>query len=171
MTMVDTLITIRILKMLTTPIPDTAAYRLGIVDRDGKKIRDPKTEKEQESYDMLNRLIFRLKRIINMVPANRQFLSYAAAYALVRESMLNQEEPDDLEFQLIESVITEKYKYTGTEVMGLDFKSIFEDGEGGAPAAPAATAPTNTTKNIAGTITGVGRKSKLRYFRRSKQAS
>ena len=167
MTIIDDLITIRILKMLTTPIPDTAAFRLGIVDRDGKKIRDPKTEKERESYDMLNRLVFRLKRIINMVPANRQFLSYAAAYALVRESYMNNEEPADIEDRLVESVITGQYKYTGGGLTDLDFKALFEDGEGGV-AAVAAEAPTNSTKNIAGTITGVGRKSKIRYFRRSK---
>ena len=176
MSVVDSLIAIRILKQLTTPFEEMPAYKLGIIDRHGKKLRSPKNEKEHEAYDVLDRLVIRLKAIIEKVPVdNKQFLSYAAAYALIRECIDNNEEPSDIEHRLTEAIIND-YRYDITIDNRLDFRALFEDGIGGVtPAAPAVSATSdagavNTTQNIKDTITGVGKKSKLRYFRRSKVA-
>ena len=177
MTILDTLITIRILKMLTTPFDKTDAYKFGIIDRQGKKIRNPKGQEEENSYDMLHRLVFRLKRIINLVPVeNKNFLSYAAAYALIRECYTNQEEPEDLDIRYAEKLLEcagDKYNIDILE--GLDFKELFEDGMVAGAAVPTSNTGTisnpiaNTTQNIKDTITGVGKKARLRYFRRSKR--
>lgn len=174
MSIADDLITIRILKRLTTPFEKMEAFKLGIIDAKGKKIRDPKTPQEKESYDLLWRLVIRLKIVLNLIPiGNKSFLSYAAAYALIRECVNESKEPNDLEIMFTEAVLNETYKYQDINLFDLDFKSLSEEGIGGvAPAAPgiapAADVPTNSTKNIAGTITGVNKKSKMRYFRRSK---
>jgi hypothetical protein len=77
--------------MLTTPFDQTDAYRLGIVDAQGKEIKPIaklETNEEKEAYTYLHRLVFRLKRIINKVPMeNKNFLSFAAAVALVKEDV------------------------------------------------------------------------------------
>jgi hypothetical protein len=87
----DTLITYRILRMLTTPFDQTDAHRLGIIDARGNVLKSEaqlNTAEEQEAYTLLNRMVFRLKKILEKVPvANKQFLSFAAAVALVRENV------------------------------------------------------------------------------------
>tara|TARA_E500000318_G_C3556200_1_gene211256 strand:+ start:1253 stop:1831 length:579 start_codon:yes stop_codon:yes gene_type:complete len=98
---VDSIITYRILRMLTTPFRDTKAYELGIIDDKGKelkKMRDLRSVSERDAYTILNRLVFRLKRIIEKVPfENKKFLSYAAALSLIRENIELTHEPIELE--------------------------------------------------------------------------
>lgn len=94
---VDSLITYRILRMLTQPFVETDAYRLGIIDAQGnviKRVRDLNTQDELDAYSLLHRMVFKLKRIIEKVPfENKRFLSFAAALALVKE---NVEYDDDI---------------------------------------------------------------------------
>jgi hypothetical protein len=88
---VDAIITYRILRMLTTSFTETDAYRLGIIDAHGTVIRkeeDLGTEEERESFTLLHRMVFRLKRILNKVPfVNSKFLAFATALALIRENV------------------------------------------------------------------------------------
>ena len=92
---VDAVITYRILRKLTTPFDQTDAYNLGIIDAQGrvlKKWNDLNTVEERDAYTLLDRMIFRLKRIINKVPVeNRRISSYAAALSLVREHQADDE--------------------------------------------------------------------------------
>ena len=66
---VDLLITYRIIKLLTTPFEKQEAYRLGIIDKNGKYWEKKKltTAKEKEAYTILHRFVFNLKRIINFI--------------------------------------------------------------------------------------------------------
>ena len=84
---VDLLITYRIIKLLTTPFEKQDAYRLGIIDKNGKvlrKTRDLKTPKERDAYTILHRFVFNLKRLINIVPGGKSKLgTYAAALGLL----------------------------------------------------------------------------------------
>ena len=88
---VDALITYRILRLLTTPFDQQDAFRLGLIDKHGnrlKKENELNTTEEQEAYSLLHRMVFRLKRIIEKVPLdNKNFLSFATAVALVREQI------------------------------------------------------------------------------------
>ena len=102
---VDAVITYRILRKLTTPFDETDAYRLGIIDANGqvlKKWNDLNTVAEKDAYTILDRMIFRLKRIIQKVPVeNRRIASYAAALSLVREHADDKNEPVFLESEFI----------------------------------------------------------------------
>ena len=88
---VDALITYRILRLLTTPFDQQDAFRLGLIDKHGnrlKKENELNTTEEQEAYSLLHRMVFRLKRIIEKIPLeNKNFLSFATAVALVREQI------------------------------------------------------------------------------------
>ena len=88
---VDALITYRILRLLTTPFDQQDAFRLGLIDKHGNRLKrenELNTTEEQEAYSLLHRMVFRLKRIIEKVPLdNKNFLSFATAVALVRESV------------------------------------------------------------------------------------
>lgn len=102
---VDSIVTYRILRMLVTPFVDTDAYKLGIIDSKGKELKKMSqlhTVKERDAYTLLNRLVFRIKRIIEKVPLeNKKLLSFAAALALVKEHVENNKEPIDLELQYL----------------------------------------------------------------------
>lgn len=102
---VDSVIALRILRLLTTPFDQTDAYRLGIIDEKGnelKKMRDLHTVEERDAYTLLHRLVYRLKRIIEKVPLqNKKLLSFAAAYSLIKESLDEGKEPIDLEMRFI----------------------------------------------------------------------
>lgn len=81
--------------MLVTSFDKTDAFKLGIIDAEGtplKKIKDLKTSEEKDAYDMLDRLVFSLKRLLGKVPGGKSKLaSLAAAYWLVKESYETQE--------------------------------------------------------------------------------
>jgi hypothetical protein len=88
MRIVDTLIVFRILKLLTTKFEKTKAFKLGLIDKDGNRIKDKKVEskEEKEAFTLLHRLVFNLKRIIAKVPFGKTaFASYAVALLLLKE--------------------------------------------------------------------------------------
>lgn len=113
---VDALIVYRIIRMLVTPWERQEAFKLGIIDNKGKplkKYRDLGLIRERENYTILHRMVFRFKRVIEKVPMeNKQFLSFAAAVAMLKEDTLETmndyfeqlEEQDDVETLLEEYV-------------------------------------------------------------------
>jgi len=83
---VDLYIIYQLLKRLTTPFDETDAYELGLIDARGKLVRKPKTPEEQDAYDLVDRFVFNIKRLIEKVPGGKTRLgSYAAALLLIKE--------------------------------------------------------------------------------------
>ena len=92
----DTYITYRIIKILVTPWKEQEAYKHGIIDNKGKVLKKAKelTGKEKDSYTVLIRFVFNLKRLLNQIPGGKsKFGSYgAAAVLLLREEEENEKE-------------------------------------------------------------------------------
>jgi hypothetical protein len=147
--LVDNVIALRMLYLFITPFNKTDAFKLGIIDSTGKPLKKAsqlKTNAEQDSYSMLHRLVFRLKRVLGTIPFGQTNLaSYAAAYALVKEgyeaneeseyleemfiSMLNEIEDDNLS---LEENINMEINYlleNNKELNSLFKKKLSEDGE------------------------------------------
>ena len=86
---VDLFVTYRFLKLLVTPWNKQEAFKLGIIDKNGKslkKARDLGREEERASYTLLHRLVFNLKRIMMKIPLVRSQLgTYATALFLLKE--------------------------------------------------------------------------------------
>ena len=80
----------KFLRILTTPWEKSEAFKLGIVDDNGKilkKKRALKTAEEKEAYTMMHRLVWKLKRLMEKVPFGKSRLaSYAAALWLIKEN-------------------------------------------------------------------------------------
>lgn len=99
--LVDNLIAFRIVKMLVTPFNETQAFKFGIIDDKGnplKKIKDLKTMDERDSYTMLHRMVFRLKKLLARLPGGESKLaSFTAAYFLVKECIEMDRNPHSLE--------------------------------------------------------------------------
>ena len=86
---IDLFVAYRFLRILTTPWQDQEAFKLGIIDKDGKllkKVNKLKTEQEKSSFTLLHRLIFNLKRILHKIPGVRTKIgTYATALYLLKQ--------------------------------------------------------------------------------------
>ena len=67
---IDLFVTYRFLRLLTTPFEDTDAFKLGIIDEKGNRIKLPKSTKPavelstselKNSYTILHKLVFNIK--------------------------------------------------------------------------------------------------------------
>ena len=77
------------LKRLVTKFEKTDAYKLGIIDKNGKvliKKKDFTTIEQKNAYTMMDTLIFNLKKLLGKIPFGKTTIaSYAAALLLLRE--------------------------------------------------------------------------------------
>jgi hypothetical protein len=148
---VDNIITLRILRLLTTPFDQTEAYRLGIIDAKGrvlKKDRELNSVEERDAYSILHRMVYRLKRIIEKVPVQgKKLASYAAALALIKEHTEKNYEPINLEELFLDKLktdLTEDLQYVKENISfkkTFTFKQFSEDAGAAAPIANNAGSP------------------------------
>jgi hypothetical protein len=90
MRVVDNLIALRIIYLLVTPFQETDAYKLGLIDDKGRNLKKAASSEEKNATSMLHRLVWNLKRIINLAPGGSTKIgSLAAAYLLVKEAVDN----------------------------------------------------------------------------------
>ena len=78
----------RFVKLLTTPWSETDAYKLGIIDENGKRDKSVKLDNDEKktAYSTFIRLVFNIKRLLEKIPGGKNTVaSYAAALFLLRE--------------------------------------------------------------------------------------
>ena len=72
--------------MLVTPFENTNAYKLGLIDDEGKKLRKADTTEEKSAYNAFHRIVFNIKKLIAKVPGGKtRIASYASALFLIKE--------------------------------------------------------------------------------------
>lgn len=84
----DLIYTFRFLTLLATPFEKTKAYELGLIDKDGNRIKDNKvnTTDEKSAFTPFHRLVFNLKKLLGKIPGGKSSVaSYAAALYLIKE--------------------------------------------------------------------------------------
>lgn len=82
----DLVYTFRFLRLLTTSFEDTTAYKLGVIDNNGKRIKKAETAEEKSAYNAFHRLVFNIKKLLSNAPGGSSKLaSYAAALFLLKE--------------------------------------------------------------------------------------
>lgn len=82
----DLVYTFRFLKLLVTPFEKTNAYKLGLIDGEGKKLRKADTTEEKSAYNAFHRIVFNIKKLIAKVPGgSSRIASYASALFLIKE--------------------------------------------------------------------------------------
>ena len=109
---IDLFVTYRFLKLLTTPFEKTEAFKLGIIDKKDHRIMKPKSSKpevelsttqQKNSYTILHKLVFNIKKLFNKVPGLRTKVgTYAAALFLLKDTFKEHvEDPDFFESEFI----------------------------------------------------------------------
>lgn len=83
----DNFYALRFLRMLTMPWEKTAAFKTGVIDKNGNRIAEPATDDQHDAYTMFHRLVFNIKRLTEKVPGStaRKLASYATALYLLKE--------------------------------------------------------------------------------------
>ena len=118
---IDLFVTYRFIKLLVTPFKDTDAYKLGIIDENGLRMKEPgtdkatilRTTKEKDSYTILHKLVFNIKKIFQKVPGLRTKVgTYAAALFLLKDTL--REHVDDP--QVFEKEFLKYLKENGYEL-------------------------------------------------------
>ena len=93
---VDTYVAFRFIKLLSTPFEETDAYKLGIIDANGKVLKkraELSTSAERRAYTIFDTIAFNIKKIFNRVPGLKTRLgSFAAALFLLKEHTQMSEE-------------------------------------------------------------------------------
>lgn len=77
----DLVYTFRFLRLLTLNFEDTEAYKLGLIDDKGKKLRNAETSEEKNVYTPFHKLVFNIKKLI---PGGK-IGSYASALYLLKD--------------------------------------------------------------------------------------
>ena len=138
---VDLFVTYRFLKLLTTPFEKTDAFKLGIIDKDGHRIKLPKSSKPavelttselKNSYTILHKLIFNIKKLFAKVPGLRTKVgTYAAALFLLKDTFKEHvEDPDMFEKEFMKYLKENKIELDreiSEEVIG--FGEVLPKGE------------------------------------------
>jgi len=98
----DFVYTLRFLKLLVTPFEETQAYKLGLIDKNGKRDKSVKVSSPEQraAYTSFHRLVFNLKKLLEKAPGGRSVLaSYAAALFLLKEKFGVSQKQLDLSLQ------------------------------------------------------------------------
>ena len=116
---VDLFVTYRFLKLLTTPFNKTDAFKFGIIDKDGNRIKNEdgsvevlRTPDEKGAYTILHKLIFNIKKLFAKVPGLRTKVgTYAAALFLLKDTFKEHvEDPDVFEKEFMKYLKEEGYE-------------------------------------------------------------
>ena len=103
---IDLFVTYRFLKLLTTPFEKVDAYKFGIIDKQGNRIKKPNSTKPAvelatselaNSYTILHKLVFNIKKIFAKVPGLRTKVgTYAAALFLLKDTFKESVDDPDM---------------------------------------------------------------------------
>ena len=138
---IDLFVTYRFLKLLTTPFDKTDAYKFGIIDKDGNRIKkknsdevavDLLTSQLKNSYTILHKLVFNIKKIFAKVPGLRTKVgTYAAALFLLKDTFKESvDDPDVFEKEFVKFLKENNVELDGEiseEVVG--FGEVLPKGE------------------------------------------
>ena len=103
---IDLFVTYRFIRLLPTPFQKTDAYKLGIIDENGNRIKKPNstkpavelsTSEQKNAYTILHKLVFNIKKLFAKVPGLRTKVgTYAAALFLLKDTFKEHVEDTDM---------------------------------------------------------------------------
>ena len=140
---IDLFVTYRFIKLLVTPFDKTPAFKLGIIDKDGNRMKEKtvargmqptqlNTIEEKSAYTILHKLVFNIKKIFAKVPGLRTKLgTYAAALFLLKDTFKESvDDPDVFEKEFMKYLKEQGYEIDDSiseEVIG--FGEVLPKGE------------------------------------------
>lgn len=83
----DTVVTYVVLKRLTKPWTDWDAYKMGLIDEKGKKLKIAITFDERAAWTVLDRFMWNLKKIMEKFVGGSRLTSMLTAIYLLRDGI------------------------------------------------------------------------------------
>jgi len=94
-------------KKMAMPFEKTEAYKLGIIDKKGKilkQMKDLESDKERKAYTLLDRVIWNIKKLMSFIPGGGSMLAgVAAATALLMKEEMGYDVSDRLVQVMLEA--------------------------------------------------------------------
>ena len=121
---VDNVLAYVFVKKLIKPVTDSDAFKMKLIDKEGKIIKPPQTEEEERALSMFDRIVFKIKRLLGSRLAKLNAFIYLRSLdddfydnlvvtgALSKKAAIRRMEKD------IEQVI-EKYDVTSDELFNM----------------------------------------------------
>jgi len=116
--LVDMFMTYQFLKRINTPFEEWDAYKLGIIDKNGKvlkKKKQLKTPQQRAAWGYFDIVTTNLKKLLSKVPGGQsQTGTLAASYLLMKES-----EDRQLDEQQVQQLCEEMFYITEEDAIGI----------------------------------------------------
>ena len=116
----------KFIKDITLSFTQFPAYRLGIIDANGIKIKEPNTSQEKQAYSPYYQMIINVKKIFGKVPdpkTRAQLQSVVTALKLFGEEVENKGGSSEILLEGIENYLKEQ----GLDLSESKMDSLFED--------------------------------------------
>jgi hypothetical protein len=135
----DTIVVYLILKKLIKPWKEWDAYKVGLIDEKGKKLKKPATQEERRAWTVLDRFIANFKRVLEKFVGGSKlgtilsaaFLLKESYSTLLKQSGINEDKlcedwshSDNLELWKLEQAlnITEKNIWFGDDTHAFEYR-------------------------------------------------
>lgn len=103
----------RIIRDISTDFKTTNAFKLGLIDEKGTRLKKAETPEEKEAVTFYKRFIFNIKRALGKVGLNNKIATFAGALFLMREghreNLLTEDGFQDEDYVISEIVRNMKY--------------------------------------------------------------
>jgi len=119
---IDLFVLYQIIKRISTPFKDTDAFKLGLIDEKGKRLKKASSKEEKEAMSYFDRFVFNIKRALSKIGLDSKVATYAGALYLIRESQTQQIPSQE---EIVEG-ISQELNYL-TENTDLTYDELFED--------------------------------------------
>ena len=84
---VGTVTVFMIIKRLVQPWTSWDAFKLGIIDEEGRKLKEPVTSEERNAWTMFDRLMWKVLRLLQKFIGRNQLLRILTAAYLIKDSI------------------------------------------------------------------------------------
>ncbi len=83
----NTIIAYKILKDLSSPYEEMDAFKLGIIDDKGAKLKSPQTTQERDAYDSYTKMILNMRRLMQRFVGTNPTVNKLVSLLLLKEGV------------------------------------------------------------------------------------
>lgn len=106
MSALNTLAAYKFIKLLSTKFEDWDAFKLGLIDKDGKTLKSASTQDEKKSMGMFEKLVKNVKKVFHKAPLGAiKIGSLVVALKMLKEDA----DKEGYDYQLLESKMIDEF--------------------------------------------------------------
>jgi hypothetical protein len=83
---IDLFVLYQLIKKIATPFENTQAFKLGLIDKKGKRLKKATSVEEKKAMTYLDRFVFNIKRVMGKANLDNKLATFAGALFMLKES-------------------------------------------------------------------------------------